>query len=223
MMKSRFWLVPVGLMLCAGCSNTPQVSPSGEPTTAAKVADRRLGTFSCLSGTNVQIAEVATEKAPSGFSISSGGYERYIHNYVFLDPATGALTKLLKDNRSLILTIHQFPGGSSRDSIVRSDCGESSTPVKWLIYTIVSQDNNNDQALTSDDKATIALSDIRGQNYTELIPNVDQVYAQADRKSPEQLFIVYRQDGKKMLATIDLTKRQVIDTKPVTVLGDDVK
>jgi hypothetical protein len=222
MMKSRFWLVPAVLMLCVGC-NTPQASKPGESTTAAKPVDRRLGTFSCLSGTNVQIAEVATEKVPNGFSISSSGYERYIHNYVFLDPATPTLTKLLKDNRSVITTRQQFPSAGSRDPGDRSACDESPTPVKWLTYTIVSQDSNNDKDLTSQDKATIALSDIRGQNYTELIPNVDQVYAQAYRKSPEQLFIVYRQDWKKLIATIDLTKRQVIDTKPMTVLGDDVK
>jgi hypothetical protein len=219
MMKSRSWLVPAVLMFCVGC-NRPQVPQSGEAMTAPKVVDRRLTGFSCLAGTSVQIATIASERPSGGFS-TPGSYssENEIFNYVFLDAATGTLTKLLKDNRSVITTMQQFPE-NNRD---RPACEVSSTPIKWLTYTIVSQDSNNDKALTSEDKATIALSDIRGQNYTELIPNVDQVYTQAYRKSPEQLFVIYRQDGKKMLATIDLTKRQVIDTKPVTVLGDDVK
>lgn len=223
MMKSRFWLVPAVLMLCVGC-NTPQSPKSGESTAAPKVVDRRLDTFTCISGTAVQIAPILSEEASGRFSTPGSGYEAgWIFNYAFIDSATGTLTKLLKDNRSVVTTMKQFPSGSNFDSNGRPNCDESSTPVKWLTYTIVSQDSNNDKALTREDKATIALSDIRGQNYTELIPNVDQVYAQAYRKSPEQLFIVYRQDEKKLIATIDLTKRQVIDTKPMTVLGDDVK
>jgi hypothetical protein len=223
MMKSRFWLIPAVLMLCVGC-NASQTTQSVESTAKPKETDRRLDTFTCISGTAVQIAPILSEKVSGGFSTPSSGYgEGYIYNYVFIDSATGTLTKLLKDNRSVITTMKQFPGDRSFGSSDRPDCEESSTPVKWLAYTIVSQDSNNDKALTNEDKATIALSDIRGQNYTELIPNVDQVYAQAYRKTPEQLFVVYRQDGKKMLATIDLTKRQVISTKPITDLGDDVK
>jgi hypothetical protein len=222
MMKSRFWLIPAVLMLCIGC--TPQAPKSSEPTTTPKTVDRRLDTFTCISGTAVQIAPILSEKVSGGFSTPGSGYsERYIYNYAFIDSATGTLTKLLKDNRSVVTTMKQFPSGSNFDANGRPNCDEASTPVKWLTYTIVSQDSNNDKDLTSEDKATIALSDIRGQNYTELIPNVDQVYAQAYRKTPEQLFVVYRQDGKKMLATIDLTKRQVIGTKPITDLGDDVK
>jgi hypothetical protein len=225
MMKSRFWLIPAVLMLCVGC-NAPQAPQSGESIAKPKEIDRRLDTFTCISGTAVQIAPILIEKVSGGFSTPGSGYgEGYIYNYAFIDSATGTLTKLLKDNRSVVTTMKQFPGGSNFDSNGRPNpnCDESSTPVKWLTYTIVSQDSNNDKDLTREDKVTIALSDIRGQNYTELIPNVDQVYAQAYRKTPEQLFVVYRQDGKKMLATIDLTKRQVIDTKPVTDLGDDVK
>jgi hypothetical protein len=219
MMKSRLWSIPAVLMLCVGC-NAPQAPKSSESTTAPKVVDRGLGTFTCISGTAVQIAEITSVRTSVGFS---SDYAEQIHNYVFLDSTTGTLSTLLKDNRSVITTMKQFPGDRGFDSSGRPNCDESSTPVKWLTFAIVSQDSNKDQVLNAADKATIVLSNIRGQNYTELIPDVSQVYAQAYQKSPERLFVVYRQDWKKMIATIDLTKRQVIDTKPVTVLGDDVK
>jgi hypothetical protein len=118
---------------------------------------------------------------------------------------------LLPSNESIILNKTGLPSFDT-----------NTAPVKWWLYSVVNADTNQDKKLTDQDKFILAMSDVDGKNYVELIPDVDQLLGQF-MKSDTVLFFFYRQNDKKYYAKIDLQARKVISTAEYPSFGADVK
>ena len=93
--------------------------------------------------------------------------------------------------------------------------------IEFWVYGIVKTDANGDGILDYRDKFTVAVSDVGGNGYTELIENVDAVLSQYYKDS-SALFIIYAASEKNFIARINLFTRELVSTAEMD-LGDDVK
>lgn len=68
---------------------------------------------------------------------------------------------------------------------------------------MIKVDTNNDKSLTSSDSLTVAISKPNGENYTELLKDIDFVngYKTINEKS---VILVFQRDNIGYSATIDL-------------------
>jgi hypothetical protein len=94
--------------------------------------------------------------------------------------------------------------------------------VAWWLYTLVKADTTKDGQLSSADQKTLAISDVGGKGYTELVSGVDQVLGDA-YKDGDILLLIYRTGDKNFLARVDLASRKVIKTTEIQSFGADVK
>lgn len=218
-MKLKFLLPTTALMVCTGC--IPQTNSLLTPQTETKT-NRSLGNFYCLAGNKLQMAAIQSFDEGVGFS---KGYQSYVHNYLFFNASETSFTKLLDSNNYFIFSTYQFPNKSSiySEFSTQTDCENSEQEVRWLMYAIVKRDITQDKKLTAEDRQILAISDVHGQRYTELIDNVETVYGTAYQKQPERLSVIYRIEAAKKVSVVDLATRKVISTELLPNLGNDVK
>ena len=220
-MRAALFLFFVPLFIGSACSNRPS-NPS-QAVQSNRQAKRELGQFTCLPGTSYQMAPIQSRNE-GGFSSS---YESYTHNYVFLNAASVSFIKLLDSNSFLITSTLQFPNLGSDlplyEATPRLKCEPDNERVKWLLYTVVKEDTNQDKRLSAEDFKTLAVSDASGQGYTELISNVQKLYGQAFQPETERLIVIYRSDNTNQVSVIDLPARKVVSTKPLIDLGSDIE
>ena len=69
---------------------------------------------------------------------------------------------------------------------------------------------------------TLAISDVGGARYTEIIPGIDR---ELGRVLPDEdtLLIIYDTGDEKLMATVDLSQPSVIKTTELPFLGTDVE
>jgi hypothetical protein len=205
----------IGALFLVGIACTRGTEPSGAPVSAtAEPGKKELSPFSQVTGTQILVSGVYQGDDRSGldFSLSSGReYSYYVYNYVFFDMASEQFQTLLPTNESIILNKVGLP---SLDS--------TTVPVKWWLYSVVKTDSNQDKKLSDQDKFILAMSDVDGKNYVELIPDIDQLLGQF-MKSDTLLFFFYKQNDKKYYAKIDLQARSVVSTAEYPSFGADVK
>ncbi len=89
------------------------------------------------------------------------------------------------------------------------------------MYSVIKKDTNNDGYFGDRDKLTIAISDVGGNGYAELIENVDAILSQI-YKDNSALFIIYNADEKNFIAKLNPSTREIISTTEMD-LGEDVK
>ena len=140
----------------------------------------------------------------SGIPVGNG-------NYVFFDMDSEQFHALLPNNEYAILNKIGLPVS-----------GNVETPLSMWLYYVVKADTNQDKQLSGQDKFTVSMSDIRGNNYVELIPDVDEALGQF-MKSDTVLLFFYRQGNKKYYAKIDLQSGSVVATTEYPSFGVDVK
>ena len=80
--------------------------------------------------------------------------------------------------------------------------------VTALWYEIVQNDTNEDQRLTETDEKVIALSDVSGGNYREVL-SVDVVLG-SYQKDSNNLLLFYESDQKNWVTEINVTTRKAI-------------
>lgn len=147
-----------------------------------------------------------------GFSLSSSSYSSdEAANYVYLDRRDETFVQLLPTNDQRVL----FRRGFSTPE-------DEQAPVAWFLYGVVAADQNGDERLDWDDGVTLAASDVSGVGYTVLITNVTDLYG-ATLRDPQTLLVIYRREGNKQLARIDLPGRRVLVTTALPPLGTDVR
>jgi hypothetical protein len=208
------------LIALTGCSNP--ISRSVETVNGTPVpAKKMLGAFYPIEGTHYQLASIATDKGESsnrGYDFSQlfsyGRSDYSVYNYVFLDVDGEKVHALLPTNENAILSIQGYPTPNANQ--------EPKIVVAWWLYTIVKEDTNKDEQLSYPDKKTLAISDVGGDGYTEIIADVDQVLGDAF-KAGDVLLIIYRAKGKNFLAHVDLAARKVTTTTELPSFGEDVK
>ncbi len=152
--------------------------------------------------------------------INSSSYSSYssnTYNYVFFNQATEQYHRLLPSNEYVIYQTSGFP-------ILQYNPAKPDQPaptLKWWVYSVIKKDTNANGSLDDKDKLTIALSDVGGNGYTELIDGVDAVLSQV-YKDDSALFIIYNSDNKNYIAKINPSTREVVSTTEMD-LGEDVK
>jgi len=215
--KKLVMALMVGMLFVASLACTRDISAAGAPVSATdEPVKKELSPFSQVAGTQILIAGLfgGEDRSSSGidFSLSSGReYSYYVYNYIFFDMESEKFLTLLPSNEYLVLNKNGFPNSEG-----------NLAPPKWWLYSVVKSDTNQDKRLNDQDKSTLAVSDVDGKNYVELIPDVDQALGQF-MKSDTLLFYFYRQNNKKYYAKIDLQSRSVLSTAEYPSFGPDVK
>lgn len=203
-----FGLVGALAIALLGCSSFQGESSEGGAI-AANASDEsplELALFVPLVGTpHLMAAQVIYPKGGKDWGWSSYDYsELSIHNYLFFDGSTKASRWLLPSSNSRFL---------SHQELTQTD-PEGESKVQALIYNQVKADSNDDEQLNDDDVKTIALSGPSGQNYQELIQNIDQVQ-QIHQHNDQRVLVFYRAGEEYYVADIDFNQGKVISTQPL--------
>ena len=188
-------------------------------------APRSLGDFMRLPGTPFLMAQIFS-RADDGYSSGifsagssssavagfSSGVGSTTYNYVFLDVTDQSCRRLIPTNDYFIRQTEQLPVTEEGRRVV----------ARWLLFEVVKQDTDRDGDLDGNDLRTLAVSDVGGRGYTELIGGIRDVYGRALR-DPDTLVVVYESGGAKQISVIDLPRRAVTSTTALPNLGPDVK
>lgn len=208
-------VLTLGLAACASPGTNPAAGPPPTPTPAPTKA---LGGFAPIRGTDYLVAPIlrdVTARASSGFSMSSPGYTpETTHNLIFLNQRDETIRQLLPTNDQVFVYRESFPEQRDED--------EEAVPIAWFLYGVVAADTNDDGQLDQGDRLTLAVSDVGGQGYTEVLADVETVLGTTQR-DPNTLLVIVRQDDAYQLARIDLPSRTLANLTPFPPLGPDVR
>lgn len=226
-MSRKLWrsICLVGIvMMAAGCGGKPQVTSINRPELASSPSPLPtpknvwMTEFKQLNGTPYLYAPiyVAEQEQKSVLKqIKSASYEygrEYtridIRNYMFVHRDNLSAGKLLSNNTSRLLEMEQIgvpapPDKSNLDSSRRNWI----KTVKTLWYVQVLADTNRDKTLTDLDRKQIAISDVSGANYTEVIKDIDKVLL-VYPKGLDRRLVFYISDQKHFVADVDIPARK---------------
>ena len=80
-------------------------------------------------------------------------------------------------------------------------------------------DSNEDGRLDAQDKQTLAVSDANGQNFTELISDVEEILGR-ERLDDENLLLIYKTNGNIIAATVKITEKKIIQSKELPKVNE---
>jgi hypothetical protein len=131
-----------------------------------------------------------------------------IRNYMFVHRDNLSAGKLLPTNNSRLLELEQIgepaPVDKSNPDPNRANWIKT---VKTLWYTQVLADTNGDKELSNLDRKQIAISDVSGANYTEIIKNIDAILL-VYPKGLDRRLVFYTSDSKHFVADVDIPNRK---------------
>lgn len=181
-------------------------SPDGLSTQSKPLS---LNSFQPIQGTSIFISTIEQERdwtpniSARWFSFE---YGYTVRNLVFLDGNTLSSHTLFDSNDKFIVDIFQFPIPNPNTEPVK---------VKWLVYEIAQQDTNSDNTVNGKDSFSIAMSDVNGQNYVELIKSINAVHGM-DLLENSILLLVYKTNDIYLVSKIDLEQQTIMETQPLT-------
>jgi hypothetical protein len=226
-MLRKYWQIigSVGIAIAvAGCNQqratvATSPNPSQSPTSLAAPKEVLMTEFQQINGTPYLYAPiyVATEERKSILKqLKSGSYDDRkdwtgidIRNYMFVHRDNLSASKLLSNNNTRLLSMEQIgePAPPSKTEPNRSWIKK----VTMLWYVKATADPNGDQVL--DDahserlRQQIAISDVSGANYTEILKDIDKIIL-VYPKGINRRLVIYTSGNKRFVADIDLPKRQ---------------
>jgi hypothetical protein len=131
-----------------------------------------------------------------------------IRNYMFVHRDNLSAGKLLPTNNSRLLELEQIgepaPPDKSNPDPNRANWIKT---VKTLWYTQVLADTDGDKQLSSLDRKQIAISDVSGDNYTEVIKNIDAILL-VYPKGLDRRLVFYTSAGKHFVADVNIPNRK---------------
>lgn len=235
MSQQWYKLMVVGgiLAIVAGCNRTtspesssvPDITNNGgqaAPATAPKVL---MTNFQQLNGTpylyapiyiateeqsrsiSKQIKSAVANSARNYDSSNEWDYTIDIRNYLFVHRDNLSANKLLTDNNARILQMEQI--GESFPVLVKSDRDRPPSGLKKvtaLWYVEAPKDTNGDKVIDGRDRKSIAISEVSGANYTEVIKDIDKIIF-VQPKGIEHRLAIYMSGKKYFVADVDTTKR----------------
>ena len=153
----------------------------------------RLGHLQHIKGFMSVIVPLYSDQS---FSLNYSGSKSTTstRNILFSDLNNETNKWLLPHNKFLITKyklINESNSYSSDENIIT------------ILYKIVKNDTNNDSRLTESDKLIISLSEPNGNNYTEVLKNIDSVIGY-ELINKEVIAILYSRENQGFTAYIDL-------------------
>ncbi|MPW29146.1 hypothetical protein F9L16_09065 [Agarivorans sp. B2Z047] len=163
----------------------------------------RLGNLISINGSSVIMVPLYSEQNISTASYSKSASST--RNYLFINVETNSKYWLFDKNDYLITSIHQLPNTSY---------SEQTKETKAILYYVVKSDTNNNNSLTSSDLKTVAISKPNGQEYLELLKDIDFVngYKTVGKDS---VIIVFQRDNIAYSATINLDNLTISNEEPL--------
>ncbi|MEO1378464.1 MAG: hypothetical protein AAFW70_30215, partial [Cyanobacteria bacterium J06635_10] len=152
-----------------------------------------LGNFRELEGTPYLMAPVNSQQ-----NYRQNYYDKQassIRNYLFLNANDKSARRLVPRNNFLFINAQEVVLKRREDKIVRG-----------IWYEVVKADSNNDKRLSDKDKKIIAVSDVSGSDYTEVIDEVDRVLG-SHQKNSTTLLIFYELDNREYVGEIKVRLR----------------
>jgi hypothetical protein len=215
--KCSLGLLALSLMLVTGCDTRQPSIPSlttPNPGTKDETAEKTkyvMGEFSLTKGTDYLVAPVYTDYSGKGRIISSSGDysskkgdNSLVNNYVFVNRQDLSSRKLFPNNRSTILAAEQI--GESGTEVTGSNQENIVKNVKAFLYQVVKADTNSDKKLDREDKKAIAIADVNGGNYKELVTGIDRVI-NIHSQSKDKRVVFYQTGSDYFAASIDVPSR----------------
>jgi hypothetical protein len=202
----------IGLFGLTACSPHP-VSPNGVINHAETQVESKLkyilGNFSQVEGTDYLMAPVYLDVNETREGLVSSDYGKTdtpIRNYLFFDRNTLSTTKLFPDAKYLIVNLEKIGKSvTAKNGNVNEFAIEQ---VKHLWYQVVKADTNGNKNLDRNDRVTIAISDPAGNNYQELVKDIDRV-VNVHVKNQDIRILFYQSKNKYFAAEINLDNRQI--------------
>jgi hypothetical protein len=212
------------IMMGSGCNSNSRVSSAVSPAVSSSASPLPtpknvwMTEFKQINGTPYLSAPiyVADQEQKSILrQIKSAGSEygrEYtgvdIRNYMFVHRDNLSAGKLLSNNTSRLLEMEEIgepapPDKSNSDPSRRNWI----KTVKTLWYVQVLADTNGDKTLTDLDRKQIAISDVSGANYTEVIKDIDKILL-VYPKGLDRRLVFYTSGQKHFVADVDIPKRK---------------
>jgi hypothetical protein len=212
------------IMMGSGCNSNSRVSSAVSPAVSSSPSPLPtpknvwMTEFKQINGTPYLSAPiyVADQEQKSILrQIKSAGSEygrEYtgvdIRNYMFVHRDNLSAGKLLSNNTSRLLEMEEIgepapPDKSNSDPSRRNWI----KTVKTLWYVQVLADTNGDKTLTDLDRKQIAISDVSGANYTEVIKDIDKILL-VYPKGLDRRLVFYTSGQKHFVADVDIPKRK---------------
>jgi hypothetical protein len=177
----------------------------GDPN--VKTTKVGLGNFEIVEGTPYRIAPVTIEQ-----SVDRGYYEKGAvspTNYLVLNVIDKSAIRLVPKNTTLFIQTQKIGKNDKQGRLVKAS---------GIWYTVVKADTNDDKRLSESDRKTIAVSDVSGANYTEVIPKVDRLL-NTFQLNETNVLMIYETDGKSFVTELDLSQRKALETKELPVIN----
>jgi hypothetical protein len=220
-------LLALGLFAGASCSYREAktvvksvVNNQGGNDEAKKLKKYVMGEFSLTNGTDFLIAPIyrdysGKDRSPTTYASSEYGESTKkgggnTNNYVIMNRQSLASRKLFTDNKFAILDTQKL-GESGKEGTV-----PVINNVKALLFRVVKADTNKDNSLDGQDKQIIALADVDGNNYKELIVDIDRVI-NIHSQSKDKRVVFYQSGNDYFTASIDIPSRSVQSQKLISI------
>jgi hypothetical protein len=132
-----------------------------------------------------------------------------IRNYLFIDSQSEEKFWLFKENNYLL---------SQVDELSEIEKWDEKKTTRALLFEIVKSDTNGDNRLTKNDLFTVALTDVGGKNYTEVIKDIDLLIG---RKliDKDNMLILYQKNGVGYSANISLKSFDISNQTKLPKVG----
>jgi hypothetical protein len=223
-MRRRWRELTVATLLLAGATGCTQHFQIPEPEGITSVADDPRGVEKWIlqdtyiaSKSSLILALVSDRKevdAPPYISQTAFmNPSKEAKNILFVNSKDNSSSWLFKGNHQLILEFSTlsvrhgympFPMSKKRDE-------------KALYYKVVNHDSNGDGKITRLDSATLAVSDMMGRNYKELVKDVSRVVSA--KEVDDSLIFVYQKAGVGYSLQLSLADFRIVSNKMLPKVG----
>lgn len=206
------------LQACQGTSSINEMSAKADAPSKLTIDQ-----FRSIFGTKYLMASGYILVESERYFSSYEGKSAKAFNYVFMNPNDLTSQWLLPHSNYFFVDAQELPlwkdeGGQNKNCCQPQQSLKSEAPLRpptqLLLYTLVKANTNDNKILDRNDRKTIAISDVSGGNYTELVQDVDSIVHQ-QMYSPDEFLVVYLSHGKHTAMRLHLKTRQFTLTKEI--------
>ncbi|MGF1673011.1 MAG: hypothetical protein ACFCUV_04900 [Rivularia sp. (in: cyanobacteria)] len=184
----------MGRYFLSGRTTSNLVSKQTEKDNNIKMS---LGSFRELEGTSYLMAPINSQENSRQSYYDQNTLRTY--NYLFFNTNDKSAQRLVVGNKFLFLNAQEVVLQRRDDKIITG---------MW--YEVVKADSNNDGRLDEQDNKTIAVSDVSGSDYTEVIDQIDRLLG-SHQKNSTTLLVFYEFENREYVAEISMDRRVLVE------------